>query len=84
MSTISSKDAVSPQHEIISKCEDINAKLIQKVNDRLRGPLDKSSSGGFKGTKLPMVLALGNHSSDIQANRASSTTSQAERYRQLE
>jgi hypothetical protein len=63
MSTINSKDAVSPHHEIISKCEEINAKLIQKVNDRLRGPLDKSSSGGFKGTKLPMVLALGNHSS---------------------
>jgi hypothetical protein len=61
----------SPEHdvniqvEIIAKCDQINAGVIQKVNDRLQGPLDKSSSGGVRSTKLPMVLTLGNHSSGV-------------------
>ncbi|KAG5187000.1 hypothetical protein JKP88DRAFT_207240 [Tribonema minus] len=53
----------SLQAEIMSKCEDLSSKFIQPLNDRLRGPLDKSSSGGYRTTKLPFVFVLGNHSS---------------------
>jgi hypothetical protein len=57
------------QAEIMSKCEDISNKFIQPLNDRLKGPLDKSASGGYKTTKLPFVFVLGNHSSGERCDR---------------
>lgn len=52
-----------PQADILARCEELNNEFIQPLNDKLRGPLDKGSSGGYKTTKLPFVFLLGNHSS---------------------
>ncbi|CAM9718715.1 unnamed protein product, partial [Phaeothamnion confervicola] len=51
------------QSEILGRCEELHAKFVQPCNDRLYGPLEKSTSGGYKTTKLPFVFLLGNHSS---------------------
>lgn len=45
--------------EIIKRCEKLHTQ-IQPLNDRLKGPLERSS---HKTTALPFVLLLGNHSS---------------------
>jgi len=45
--------------KILAQCEELHTR-IQPLNDRVRGPLEKSS---HKTTALPFVLLLGNHSS---------------------
>ncbi|CAM9418426.1 unnamed protein product [Chrysoparadoxa australica] len=58
---------VSPgalQAEVMAKCEDLHTNFIQPLNDRIHGPLEKSTTtGGYRSTKLPFVFLLGNHSS---------------------
>lgn len=44
---------------VIDDCQKYG-KIIQKLNDRVRGPLEKST---HKSTALPFVFLLGNHSS---------------------
>jgi polynucleotide 5'-kinase involved in rRNA processing len=46
-------------NSIIAECERLR-KNIQVINDRVHGPLDKTS---IKSTLFPFVLLLGNHSS---------------------
>ncbi len=36
---------------------------LSRTADRLLGPLEKSSRGGYRTTKMPFVFLLGNHSS---------------------
>ncbi len=36
---------------------------LSRVADRLLGPLEKSSRGGYRTTKMPFIFLLGNHSS---------------------
>jgi hypothetical protein len=52
-------DSAATSTRIIDECLDIR-KSVQELNDRVKGPLEKSSQ---KNTMLPFVFLLGNHSS---------------------
>jgi len=52
-------DKAIDQSGIIAECQRLRIS-IQQLNDRVRGPLSKSSQ---KNTALPFVFLLGNHSS---------------------
>ncbi|CAM9203809.1 unnamed protein product [Hapterophycus canaliculatus] len=51
------------QSEIMDKCEELHANVIQPLNDKSAGPLEKLNTGGYQSTKMPFVFVLGNHSS---------------------
>lgn len=53
----------SSAENIVGRCDALHTKFVQPLNDRLHGPLEKSSRGGYRTTKLPFVFLLGNHSS---------------------
>eukprot|EP00600_Ochromonadales_sp_CCMP1393_P000817 CAMPEP_0174983848 /NCGR_PEP_ID=MMETSP0004_2-20121128/17382_1 /TAXON_ID=420556 /ORGANISM="Ochromonas sp., Strain CCMP1393" /LENGTH=514 /DNA_ID=CAMNT_0016236167 /DNA_START=214 /DNA_END=1758 /DNA_ORIENTATION=+ len=50
---------MSPESAIIEECQALRSS-IQSINDKFRGPLEKTSQ---KNTVLPFVFLLGNHSS---------------------
>jgi hypothetical protein len=47
------------QRSVMKKCQELHASIMP-LNERLRGPLDPQSD---RGTALPFVFLLGNHSS---------------------
>lgn len=51
------------QAQIMERCEELHASLIQPLNDKTAGPLEKANTGGVSSTKMPFVFVLGNHSS---------------------
>ena len=51
------------QAEIMERCDELHASLIQPLNDKTAGPLEKANTGGVSSTKMPFVFVLGNHSS---------------------
>ena len=53
-------EGFSPILEITSECLRLRSSVVQPINDRYNGPLDKSD---VFNTKFPLVLLLGNHSS---------------------
>ena len=53
-------EGYSPILEITSECLRLRSAVVQPINDRYHGPLDKSE---VFNTKYPLVLLLGNHSS---------------------
>lgn len=59
LSTSTKAIAVSTPEEIVDECSRLRASL-QSLNDRFKGPLEKSNQ---QNTILPFVFLLGNHSS---------------------
>ncbi|CAM9152730.1 unnamed protein product [Pylaiella littoralis] len=51
------------QAHIMDRCNELHASLIQPLNDKTAGPLEKANTGGVSSTKMPFVFVLGNHSS---------------------
>eukprot|EP00903_Cladosiphon_okamuranus_P016662 g15365.t1 len=47
----------------MERCDELHASLIQPLNDKTAGPLEKANTGGVSSTKMPFVFVLGNHSS---------------------
>lgn len=47
----------------MERCDELHSSLIQPLNDKTAGPLEKANTGGVSSTKMPFVFVLGNHSS---------------------